>query len=282
MYNTGTCAWTREYSLQLFSGDAMGAPSQVYLTEEVLPGSSVDLEVEMVAPEQAGKYQGNWKLRNASQEWFGIGPGGSAPFWVRVMVVPVATEDEGILAGAEPPEPSPTAVIAARGAVSLTLDSGLDLDYYPQEEPNGEDLRYQLDEQGQPSLAPVGSAQVWVYGASAPEMDDCLAGGQAGDVALSQAGSGAYLCYRTNLGLPGWLQVLSVSSPETSATGTSEITPTSPPAADDPGTPTGGTPAPSEGEIQATPTPTGSLTETGTPASPDSSLDLEIFTWSIP
>jgi hypothetical protein len=43
-----------------------------------MPGQTVEITVDMVAPLKPGTYQGNWKLRNASNVLFGIGPNGSA------------------------------------------------------------------------------------------------------------------------------------------------------------------------------------------------------------
>src|SRR5690606_41996815 len=64
-----SCTWTTEYSVELFSGDAMGAPRRFSLPKEVPPGASVDIAVDMNAPRKAGVYQGNWMLRNPSGGW---------------------------------------------------------------------------------------------------------------------------------------------------------------------------------------------------------------------
>jgi len=86
LQNSGTCTWSKAYAVAFFSGDQMGALPSVPLAGDVAPGQSVDISVDMVAPNKAGKYQGNWKLRNASNVLYGIGPGGAAPFWVRIVV----------------------------------------------------------------------------------------------------------------------------------------------------------------------------------------------------
>jgi len=87
--NVGGCTWTREYTIALFSGESMEAQAILPLPGDVPPGQTVEISVDMVAPQIPGKYQGNWKLRNSSKDWFGIGPNGSAPFWVRIVVKPV-------------------------------------------------------------------------------------------------------------------------------------------------------------------------------------------------
>jgi hypothetical protein len=86
LQNVGGCTWTRDYTVALFSGEGMGAQAILPLPGDTPPGQTVEISVDMIAPQLPGKYQGNWKLRNPSNDWFGIGPNGSAPFWVRIVV----------------------------------------------------------------------------------------------------------------------------------------------------------------------------------------------------
>ncbi len=88
--NSGTCAWTTDYSLAFVSGDQMGAPATLALPSAVAPGQTADLSAGMVAPGASGHYRGNWKLKNATGGLFGVGSSGSDPFWVDINVV--ATE----------------------------------------------------------------------------------------------------------------------------------------------------------------------------------------------
>ncbi|MFN2304432.1 MAG: NBR1-Ig-like domain-containing protein, partial [Anaerolineales bacterium] len=80
--NVGSCAWTRLYTLTFFSGNSMNAIHNHNLFQEVPPGSSIDLTVDMVAPQTSGIYQSNWMLQDAHGGMFGIGPNSVAPFWV--------------------------------------------------------------------------------------------------------------------------------------------------------------------------------------------------------
>lgn len=91
LLNVGACTWTSSYHVEFFSGDDLGASTSVPLPANVSPGQPVDVSIDMVAPQDAGKYQGFWKLRNADNAWFGIGPGGGSPFWVRIIVIQQAT-----------------------------------------------------------------------------------------------------------------------------------------------------------------------------------------------
>jgi hypothetical protein len=86
MKNAGTCTWTKSYSLVFYSGDQMGAPTSFTLPNAVAPGQTVDLIVNMVAPNTEGKYRGYWILRNATGALFGIGKNADQPFWVEINV----------------------------------------------------------------------------------------------------------------------------------------------------------------------------------------------------
>jgi hypothetical protein len=87
LQNAGSCTWTSAYTVVFSGGDAMSASPSVSLTTgTVAPGENVDVSITMKAPEAAGKYRGNWKLRNASGADFGIGAN-NKPFWVQINVV---------------------------------------------------------------------------------------------------------------------------------------------------------------------------------------------------
>lgn len=68
--NSGTTTWTPDYSLAFFGGAQMSAPSAVVLGSTITPGSTVDISVDMMAPESPGTYRGFWKMRNAAGEFF--------------------------------------------------------------------------------------------------------------------------------------------------------------------------------------------------------------------
>ena len=208
--NIGSCTWTQEYRVELFSGEAMGAPTSVYLPKEVKPGNSVDISVDMVAPRTAGKYQGNWKLRNPQNQWFGIGPNGNSAFWVRIIVLPTPS-----------PTPTPatptltaTATPAAQASGEVTLMPGakFDLDSGKINSGSGEDLSYETNNEGQHLLVPIGNAAIGVFGEEQPNLDDCQSEAlSSASFAVEDMDLNNYLCYRTNLGLPGWALVLDFS-----------------------------------------------------------------------
>jgi hypothetical protein len=225
--NSGTCTWSKDYSIAVFSGEGMSAPSSVPLPNKIEPGQSMDISVDLVAPAVAGTYQGNWKLRNASSTWFGIGPGGSSPFWVRIKVAGdgtitvtpgTATPVTATPATPTSPNPYPPATDSANPGIQVSGNNNLipndriNLDTN-QINAGGEDLSYQPNAKGKLTLSPIGNVGIAGYGGNTPSYSDCksmpLGGGSA---AVANLGAGFYLCYRTDQGLYGWLRILGYNS----------------------------------------------------------------------
>jgi hypothetical protein len=84
--NVGTCTWTTSYAIIFVSGEKLGAPNAVSLPGSVAPGQTIDIPVELTAPNAEGRYRGNWKLRNASGVLFGVGALADSNFYVDVNV----------------------------------------------------------------------------------------------------------------------------------------------------------------------------------------------------
>jgi hypothetical protein len=84
--NVGTCTWTTAYSLVFVSGERFGAPAAISLPGNVAPGQTIDLSVNLTAPNNNGRFRGDWKLRNASGVVFGVGSSASSNFYVDVSV----------------------------------------------------------------------------------------------------------------------------------------------------------------------------------------------------
>jgi hypothetical protein len=222
--NSGTCTWSKDYSIAVFSGEAMSAPSSVPLPNKFDPGQSMDISVDLVAPTTAGTYQGNWKLRNASGTWFGIGPGGSSPFWVRIKVVgnstATATPVTATPATATPvtpttPNPYPPATepvnpgVQVSGSNSLVPNDRINLDTNQINVGGGEDLSYQPNAKGKLVLSPIGNVGIAGFGGKTPSYSECKSiplGGAS--PAVANLGQGFYICYRTDQGLYGWLRIL--------------------------------------------------------------------------
>lgn len=83
--NTGTCTWTTSYALIFTGGEQMKASSQIPLSADVTPGSTVDVSVTFTAPTSDGKYRSSWKIKNNNGVQFGTGSRG-ASFYVEIEV----------------------------------------------------------------------------------------------------------------------------------------------------------------------------------------------------
>ena len=83
--NTGTCTWNTSYALVFVSGENFNAPSTVALPGNVAPGQTVDIPINLTAPNRTGNFTGYWRLRNASGVLFGVG-NGDANIYVDVNV----------------------------------------------------------------------------------------------------------------------------------------------------------------------------------------------------
>jgi hypothetical protein len=84
--NVGTCTWDSDYQLIFDGGYAMNGPAQQQLTDShVAPGETLDVSVELIAPDKPGTYRGNWKFQDPYGNIFGLTTGN--PIWVEIKVV---------------------------------------------------------------------------------------------------------------------------------------------------------------------------------------------------
>jgi hypothetical protein len=213
LQNAGTCTWTKDYMVTYFSGEQMGAPTQLNLRGDVPPGQTVDIAVDMVAPDSRGNHQGNWKLKNPSNVLFGIGPSGGSPFWVRIVVSESAATSPTVSTTATTgtptgtPSPTPPTVVAS-GSTRLSPGARIDLDTLAVNSGENEDLSYESNAEGQHLLAPLDEAQLGVFGNNQPKLSDCQeANISASPITVDGLSAGVYLCYRTGAGLPGWARL---------------------------------------------------------------------------
>jgi hypothetical protein len=84
--NIGTCSWNTGFDIVFVSGNALGADAAVDFPQNVQPGETVDISVDMRAPTDEGDYKGNWKLRSDTGVVFGLGSNQSLPFWASIVV----------------------------------------------------------------------------------------------------------------------------------------------------------------------------------------------------
>ena len=205
LVNIGTCTWTTLYSASYFYGDRMGAPESVPLQANVLPSQSVEISVEMVAPQEPGTYQSNWKLSNPKEVLFGIGPNGDAPFWVRIIVAEhqagTATTTGEVTATANPTElvtPTATPPGQLSGELSPVPGDTIDLDNLTLNS-DDEDLIYLVDADQYHWLTPHEGAMIGVYGSQEPSLANCQSAGMSSaPIAVESLSIGTYLCYTTD------------------------------------------------------------------------------------
>jgi hypothetical protein len=206
LINAGGCAWTKDYAIVFFSGKIFGAPKASFLNKRVDPNTPIDLSLDMVSPMKPGVYQSNWKLSNARNTLFGIGPDGNSPFWVRILV------EEANTTTPQPttPTPIPTAAVINSGVATLKLDDALNLETN-QVVKLPADLLFSLDPAQQHQFTPQGGARLSIYGKNEPASQICLSTALGADaVILEPVSSGSFFCYRTRQGLPGWLRLVAL------------------------------------------------------------------------
>lgn len=85
--NAGTCPWTTGYKIVFIGGDQLGASGASVMPINVSPGQTVDVSVDMTAPNAAGHYEGVWELQSPDGRTFGVGPLNKDKIWVRIRVI---------------------------------------------------------------------------------------------------------------------------------------------------------------------------------------------------
>jgi hypothetical protein len=213
LQNAGTCTWTSEYSLVWFSGEQLNAQLSVPLIENTAPGGSADMSVDMVAPETAGTYQSWWKLSNPSGALFGIGPNYDAAFWVRIVVegAPLTTGTPTVTETTSPaPTLTPTPGVQVSGPATLQIGKLYDLDNNLINS-GGEDLSYEEVAQVA-TLNVIDNTVMSVFGPNQPTLNDCQNINLSPDPVSVNNLAGSYICYRTNMALPGWMYINSLNS----------------------------------------------------------------------
>ena len=199
--NIGSCTWTEDYAVVWFSGEQMGFSGQriQHIEKSVAPGQSIQLTLDLIAPTKPGVHQGNWKLRNPDGDLFGIGPDGLSSFWVRIIIADEKTQM---------PSPVPTVTLTSdiysHGEVRLLYGNGLDLDSGKINKRNYDDIVFNLSSNGALSLTPMNGARIAIYGNRLPTQHECEIISLGTDpLAIPIYQHLTYICYKTNLGLPG-------------------------------------------------------------------------------
>lgn len=211
LQNAGECTWNTNYGIVFSTGEQMSAPGRVNLPQSVSPGGVVDISVDMIAPQLAGFYQGNWLMVSDTGFEFGIGTNGVDPFWVRIEVLNLPTQSPT----ATPSTPTPTSPpgTGVSGSVSLVPGDRVDLDSGIINSGPGDDLSYENVAQGVHQIKMVGSSRVGVYGGNKPEFLNCKSSNpNATFINVEALSQGTYLCYLTGLGSVGRAMIVNFNS----------------------------------------------------------------------
>ena len=203
LINSGTCAWTNAYAVVWFSGEDIGVTREQFFISQVNPGQSVDVTVDMVAPDEAGTYQSNWKLRDQQGQYFGIGPNGDAPFWAKIVVI-----EEKTPTPTSPPSETPTPEVLVSSVISMELNDGLDLDTGEMNTGSNDDIKFALHSENEPQIQPVNGAKLAFIGSKEPSESTCIKSDPSEDaINLAEMKEGSYLCYYTGQDQPGYVRV---------------------------------------------------------------------------
>jgi len=113
--NSGTSTWTTDYALVFVSGDQMNAPKSVPLPSAVAPEQTVDISVNLTAPNTLGAHTGFWLMRNTAGDTFGLGSNRNVPIYVQISVSTTAS-------GTPAPTPSGSTAPGKVTGVTLRVD----------------------------------------------------------------------------------------------------------------------------------------------------------------
>jgi hypothetical protein len=92
--NTSTCVWDTNYKIVFWDGDVMGGAYVYNFPQQALPGDTVDIPLQLIAPAVDGEYKSYWKLQTPGGTSFGVGY--DTPFWLDIVVSSSTKTDYGI------------------------------------------------------------------------------------------------------------------------------------------------------------------------------------------
>ena len=109
--NTGTCPWTSNYSAIYSSGDVLG-PTKPIALSDTAPGATLDISVDMAAPNSDGTFKVFYQLENSSGKAMTVDNGNT--LWAIITVGKVLVYSS----------PTPAAVSGTTGAPSGGTSTG--------------------------------------------------------------------------------------------------------------------------------------------------------------
>jgi hypothetical protein len=212
LINDGACPWLADYSVIWFSGVSTAVNNNQLLGKEVLPGEYIDITVDMLAPQKPGLYQSNWKLRSSDGEIYGIGPDGSAPFWVRIKVFDARTQ---IITPSQTVTPGP--LVYNSGNALIKVGERIDLDMSGSTDEREMDVTLSLGKGNKLQLEPKNGTRITLFGMKLPTENDChFATLSMEPYVLDGESEDMYLCYRSQIGLTGYARIVKIDPGELS------------------------------------------------------------------
>jgi uncharacterized protein YkwD len=112
--NNGTCVWGPTYTLSHYSDQRLGAPDSVPLGL-TYPGSTLDISMDLIAPNATGTYRGNFVIKNPQGLIMKIAD--DSRLWVIINVT--TTSAATVAVSSTPIGPSPTSA-TPNGSVTPT------------------------------------------------------------------------------------------------------------------------------------------------------------------
>ncbi len=94
--NNGECTWNQEYKLLYWDGDLLGGYTEYAFPGIALPGETIDIPIQLRAPDSVGSYTGYWKMQSRSGYIFGVGEY-NAPISVNIDVRDASDIEYGII-----------------------------------------------------------------------------------------------------------------------------------------------------------------------------------------
>jgi hypothetical protein len=86
--NTGNCTWDDDYVLVHTDGALLASAAAIPIPEVVGPGETVEVTLNLTAPQEIGNYTSAWKLRSGYNEVFGVGDTADQPLTINLEVRP--------------------------------------------------------------------------------------------------------------------------------------------------------------------------------------------------
>ncbi|MGD8850711.1 MAG: NBR1-Ig-like domain-containing protein [Anaerolineales bacterium] len=198
--NAGSCTWDTDYELLFKDGDAMDGPASQDLSGSVAPGETVDISVDLTAPNSEGSYKGFWWLRSDAGIVFGVGSSGDVPFYVEIDVV----IEETILSNGKFDLDQTWSVDFDTGDVSGTTSDT--------------DLKFEAVTASEKYLRPFNNAEIKLMSSRTPSLADCQSASlSTTKISLDDIEEYDVFCFVTNLGNYGRFEVenITTTNPQT-------------------------------------------------------------------